>query len=397
MNKKLFLTSMLVLGVTGPVFAEPANTSNSFPGDGLMQEDYTYVGQANSTNMAGVYNDGATVYANAEYEWISLNAAPGEYLPQGATSVASCTAGNFCLGMSGIHYDNTQDQGLTACSTLGDNTYTQSAVGASAETDCYKACTTANVLHSSAVTGNDYYGAGTDTCEATACVNGYHIESTPDLATIIGNTTGTDTGFQSIDGNEAWNADIYGTTHNGEFVVDYGNTGKLHGYAKCSTTGVANPWFDNNSNTFESDHFKQSNELSATSGKYCWCMLDGYTPLNGSMQSLSSPWVFSSEWADASECESSCANDCSVDSLSYNFPESLAFRAAIFGTIQPSAATCEANTINIVWNHATQQDIDANNASMCVYDGDIRTPAAAETITGKTFTGWRFSTTQSQD
>ena len=59
MNKKLFLTSMLVLGVTGPVFAEPANTSNSFPGDGLMQEDYTYVGQANSTNMAGVYNDGA--------------------------------------------------------------------------------------------------------------------------------------------------------------------------------------------------------------------------------------------------------------------------------------------------------------------------------------------------
>lgn len=394
--KKLFLTSMLVLGVI-PAFAEPSHTQNTFPVDGLMQEDYTYVGQANSTNMGeSVYTDGATVYANAEYEWILLNAAPGEYLPQGATSVASCTAGNFCLGMSGIHYDNTQDQGLTACSTLDDHTYTWSAVGASAETDCYKPCTTANVSHSSAVIGNDYYGAGADTCEATACVNGYHVEQ-PDLnlTTLIGvSEAGTGSGYLSNDGEHSSNADTYEISHNGEFVVDYGNKGKIHGYAQCSTRSVTNPWYSH-SNIFESDHFTET--LPDSTGQYCYCRLDGYTPNGGTLQSLSTPWVFSNTFplSQPGSCERNCADICAFDLRTMS--DYLAFRAAVFGSLGASPATCEANTINIVWNHATQPDIDANNAGMCVYDGDIRTPAAAETITGKTFTGWRFSTTQSQD
>ncbi len=52
---------------------------------------------------------------------------------------------------------------------------------------------------------------------------------------------------------------------------------------------------------------------------------------------------------------------------------------------------CDANTININWLDADDEDITANNAGTAKYDGDIRTPVKAQTIKGKTFKGWRFS------
>jgi hypothetical protein len=70
---------------------------------------------------------------------------------------------------------------------------------------------------------------------------------------------------------------------------------------------------------------------------------------------------------------------------------SLAFRAALFGSVQPSLAMCEANVININWSDASQTDIDANNAGTATYGSDVRTPVKAQTIKGKTFKGWRFS------
>ena len=74
---------------------------------------------------------------------------------------------------------NTTDQGLTACSTVGDNSYTTSDAGATVDTQCYKACTVANanINHATAVNGNEYYGAGVDTCVATACEDGYSVSS----------------------------------------------------------------------------------------------------------------------------------------------------------------------------------------------------------------------------
>lgn len=395
--KKLFLTSMLVFGVI-PAFAEPSHTQNTFPVDGLMQADYAYVGQANSDNMAGVYQNGDTVYANAQYAAINYSVLAGSYLTgvdnNNDATTDTCPSGNYCPGVASTTYENNAfgDNGLKTCPAE----YASSDIGASAETDCYKPCTTANVSHSSAVIGNDYYGAGADTCEATACVNGYHVEQ-PDLnlTTLIGvSEAGTGSGYLSNDGEHSSNADTYEISHNGEFVVDYGNKGKIHGYAQCSTRSVTNPWYSH-SNIFESDHFTET--LPDSTGQYCYCRLDGYTPNGGTLQSLSTPWVFSNTFplSQPGSCERNCADICAFDLRTTS--DYLAFRAAVFGSLGASPATCEANTINIVWNHATQQDIDANNANVCVYDGDIRTPAAAETITGKTFSGWRFSTTQSQD
>ena len=55
---------------------------------------------------------------------------------------------------------------------------------------------------------------------------------------------------------------------------------------------------------------------------------------------------------------------------------------------------CDANTININWLGADDEDITANNAETVKYDGDIRTPVKAQTIKGKAFKGWRFSNPQ---
>lgn len=94
--KKLFLTSMLVFGVI-PAFAEPSHTQNTFPVDRLMQADYAYVGQANSDNMVGVYQNGATVYANALYEDTQYTIDPGYYLPGSSETQTQCNQdGYFC-------------------------------------------------------------------------------------------------------------------------------------------------------------------------------------------------------------------------------------------------------------------------------------------------------------
>ena len=68
----------------------------------------------------------------------------------------------------------TADNSIAQCPTG----YPNSANGASADTQCYTACTvaTANIAHATAVSGNDYYGTGTDTCGATACETGYHVD-----------------------------------------------------------------------------------------------------------------------------------------------------------------------------------------------------------------------------
>ena len=101
-----------------------------------------------------------------------INCTAGQYLPARTTTCATCTANNYCP--SGSYGMNITDQGLTACSSVGDNSYTISDAGATADTQCYKTCT---IAHATTVTGNDYYGAGVDTCVATACEDGYSVSS----------------------------------------------------------------------------------------------------------------------------------------------------------------------------------------------------------------------------
>ena len=265
MNKKLYLTSFIALGFACPAIAEPTNTGE-FPNDGLMQEDYTYTNAATSTNMDGVYE--GTVNATAEYENILYQIGAGKYLPAGAESPIDCDQnGYFCAGdNNGVYYNANAAQGLTQCPTG----YANSDNGASSNEQCYRTCSgNVTIAHATAVTGNDYYGNGADTCAPTSCENGWHVRAaTPDLTDVIGITdAGTDyvsndyTGAQ-YDAYDSMTSAGAGISNDPMgFAVDYGNNGMIKGHGRCSTrSGAANTW----TNTYNviSDNFVHHRPLS---------------------------------------------------------------------------------------------------------------------------------------
>ncbi len=389
MNKKIFLTSIIALGFACPAMAE------SFPSDGSMLENKTYDGAATYDNT-GVYDGDVT--AQAYYDWDLLSPTAGQYLPQGATAVATCTTGSFCPGATDIHYDNTQDQGITSCSTVGDNSFTSSDVGASANTDCYKACnianmgangSIANIAHAATLTGNDYYGSGADTCEPATCVAGWHVKPGLNLSTTIGNRVGESYGYVDNAGTftesgGSHGQSFYGISGNNTWATYYDSTsGMVTGAGRCSNVSGTGLWNGASSASDITTH--TTAELGAEGGQYCYCNVTGYTPAGGTLQSLSSPWLFSNDAYNAAMCTSNCAYNCA-----FGMREGGQFRAAMLGSVGTSLASCEANTINITWKGATQAAIDANNAGSTVYEGDIRTPSEAESVTGKHFVGWKF-------
>jgi hypothetical protein len=153
---------------------------------------------------------------------------------------------------------------------------------------------------------------------------GWKVKQYTDLMTLIGaSEAGEDRGYISNDGEHMYNTDTYGITHNGEFVVDYGNKGKIHGYARCSARSVEN--YD----TLESDHFTET--LPDSSGDNCYCQLDGYVSNGGSAVSLSGPWVFENLYDDDEDCAENCGMLACTNALLNAHPDFLAFRAAIFG------------------------------------------------------------------
>ena len=389
MKNKLFLTSFMVMSFLAPAIAE------EFPQNGLMQENKTYDNAAISINMDGVYE--GEVDANAEFVY---NIVAGKYLPASSDETVDCLAGSFCSGLSQyVDYSENSAQGIESC----PNGFGNSATGSTSDTQCYRACdianmgengSIANIAHAATLTGNDYYGDGTDTCVPATCVNGWHRKQDT-LATVIGNEAGTLAVYLSNSGTgiDYGPSDrlSYGVVNKGDFAADYGNKGKIHGRAICSTRGVERTWYGNN-NTFASDHFVNdlTDETGQEGAKYCWCKVDGYAPLNGTLQSMSSPWVFLSapdSWAD--RCEDNCAYSCAIH-LNTDGTRYLAYRGALLGSVSYGQPMCEANTINITWNDASAEDIAATGAATTVYEGDIKTPLKAITKPGKTFVGWKF-------
>lgn len=408
MNKKLLLTSFIALGFACPAMAEPTNTSSTFPDasqNQYMQEDYTYEGAATETNMAGVYQDNATVYANARYHDAVYALARGKYLPANSETPIDCNqSGYYCEGdQNGVNYSSSA-QGLTQCPTG----YGNSGTGASANTDCYRTCTTGDVAHSTGTVNGGYYYGDNNQCEPTDCVNGWHVKpGNPDFTTIIGvsysdegsgytanNSTGADSFTSNMSNTIIANDPL-------AFAVDYGNNkGMIKGHARCSTRSVTTPWGTTSDYHFDSDHFVSdlTDETGQNGAQYCYCHLDSYTA-SGSNTAipLSGPWVFESTGhVQYSPCERDCVRSC-VISLYGNANNDLPMRIAMFNAYQPGLATCEANTITINWDGATSASVSANSAGSVTYGGDIRTPQSAIHVPGKVFDGWEFSTTAPQN
>ena len=447
MKRGIFLTSIIAIGFACPAIAEPV-VESQYPTDRMMQENTTYTGAATYTNF-GEYE--GTVTATAEYDDIIYKIAAGTYLPAGSVDAVACPAGSFCAGVTSATYSETDNQGISTCpsgysnsdqgATSNTQCYTACAVGKVAH---------ATAVSGNDYYNTDADTCSATECESgyhTTDGATRIVEKTPLIDVDYreyGNTEFSGYGYISASGSSG--GGLSGElTENNTWVAnfDYGN---VYGRASCQSAphdaGMGyifenleavmdgtKPLEEFRSELTEisgaskanyiSDVFAKmmdgtydeatgmeelgkaifvvfgvdtSGQYSTTdTGQYCYCQMTDFTPTGGVKAAvLSAPWVFDGDAGSASICASGCANDCAYNLLFAN-PSNHGFRAAVFGSLGAlSGATCEGNEITIEWSDAEVEDIEANNAGMCIYGGDITTPVKAKSKPGKTFKGWKF-------
>jgi hypothetical protein len=365
------------------------------------------------------------------------NCPAGQYLAVvgDAMMCVPCKSGSYCPG--GVYTIESEYKGTNVCPT----THPNSDAGAGADTQCYTACTleTANIAHATAVSGNDYYGAGTDTCSATECVKGYHtdgrmqfVEKTPavnvDFDTINGVAVIDGTGWTF---NE--NLPNSGLTENNTIAVSFLN-GIMYGRASCQPsmdTGIeymmnnmnavmdgsmsvedfrfgmtaiagaakakfaveyVNALKSGNMTEEESAEWemkltavflanKNANYTTSSAGKYCYFQVNGFAPSGGTKSDIVGlPWMlFPEPFESADECASNCIMSGAESVLQL---ASVALGALDYVDV----AICAANTINIDWNPDNGR---AHTQNMCTYDGAITLPDDP-VKPGFTFAGWKL-------
>ena len=389
MKNKLILTSFIALSFAVSAMAEPANTA-TFPANGLMQEDYTYTNAATSTNMDGVYE--GTVLAEAQYVNAEYLALMGHYLPAGADAVERCSGGNYCPGGT-FAYNENNNQGLYSCPAG----YNLSASGAGAETDCFRNCTVSDLPHATAVSGQVHYGTDVNTegfeCSATSCENGYHTDTVYGYGPLwlkIGHTLAQGIGYRNSSGEYIGDYPaIQLGIENGsnKWAIDYDFSGIVTGESICSTQGGTDlNGIGGNDGDFS--NLSTASSLTADGGKNCWCKVTGYINSGTALQNLDSYWVLLRESNDScAQCANNCAN---IMSGMYGYS---VYREAVLMAVSFPSTRCTPNIINITWDGASQEAIDANEAGSCTYGGDIKTPQSATEIPGKIFKGWLFKAT----
>ena len=402
-----------------------------------------------TVDVLGVSDNNATANTIATWDLIDYTLDPGEYLNVTDTSVTetTCPAGSYCVG-GGFTVDNAATS-IAQCPTGYEN----SAEGAGADTQCYTACTvaTANIAHATAVSGNDYYGTGTDTCGATACETGYHvdgggIELVKKTPLVLISLTDAGAGYRAV------NADgTIGTGYTVDTIpedsVTVPNTwavayseGVLYGKASCQPA-VADPaleYFYNNVNSvggditreefyaglvsaggvakadilmddyddnwgdgYSGDDYesfqkklytvfsdKEANYQTTDSGQYCYCQMDGFTPTGGTREIVTSaPWVFLGGYGSADSCAGSCANNCAYY-LRSDFVGFLAFRGAVVGALE-AVETGGICAANTINIDWNPDNNGEHIKNMCTYDGAITVPADP-VKPGYTFMGWKL-------
>ena len=232
-------------------------------------------------------------------------------------SVITYTASSGTIGERGLYTDSSEYDASADSDKLITASALNTAFTTLPETETTKLqCTDSNCLLWNIVTQTAYGISGNGT-------------TTIDLMSIIGNVAGI--GYTSNDSSGDAN-DTDGMSNSiisGDpmaFAVDYGVKGMIKGHGRCSSQeGDNNNWTWTNPTV--------SSTLPDSSGQYCYCTLEGYTPLNGTMTTLSAPWVFSDAYGDASVCADDCASFC-AGHLWADYPVSLAFRSAVFNSVQ---------------------------------------------------------------
>ncbi len=326
-----------------------------------------------TVDVLGVSDNNATANTIATWDLIDYTLNPGQYLNVTETSVdkTTCPAGSYCVG-GGYTVENASGS-VASCPT----NYPSSAPGAGAQTQCYTACTvaTANLAHATAVGGNDYFGTGTDTCYATACDKGYHVEGGVELIektplipvdVTIGGTDINDIASISLDNSRNNKGTEYGLTEKGTWASKF-DYGTVYGKASCQPkVNEAYIYIMSNVNAVmggsmsieefragleplagkaktdlvigigmdimngtktEEDFYKavyalfgiepNANYNIEATGQYCYCQLDRFIPAGGENVAVTSaPWVYLEDLDTTDFCASNCANECAILNIS---------------------------------------------------------------------------------
>ena len=385
-HTNIILTSMFAICVAMPAMA----TSYDAGDTGTCNND-----------ALGAYS--GTVSATANFSINSYTCPAGTYLPADGIECTQCPANSYCGGDT-YQYNQSSAQGATAC----PSGYTSSAAGASAQSQCYRACTTADVAHSTSVTGM-FYQDQTNACEpanSNACANGYHYvagfsssdlpasSTSPSFESYKAKTNNGSYYCNGDDGDCFESGDMteqqlaqYSDLNNGEWKISWtsgAKQGTMKGIASCnSTAGDHASWQWNND---PSNWSRPSSTFNSSStGQYCWCKPTSWTASGGGgEQSLSAAWVFLNDRGDADLCAAGCAVDCAdgVDAYSE-------FRAAVLGVVGATPAQCNANEITINWGGYGANN-DQNETNTCTYGETLTAPSTAPSKKGHTFAGWTF-------
>ncbi|MDW2958400.1 MAG: hypothetical protein R8M37_01145 [Alphaproteobacteria bacterium] len=358
MSKKLILSSFVALALASPAMAEPANTSDTFPSDGYMQPDYTYLNAAVQSNL-GVYEGNVT--ATAEYADVIYSVNPGWYLPAAGTEPAQCLANNYCSGATNLLYSETENQAINTC-PIG---YNSAEAGSDSIVDCYKECDIVENAVSMMEGGKDYYATGPDDCKIESCKPGYSIVGRGITGDHILSRVGGRAGTGTTPSDDTWS-------------VDYGReNGMLVGDARCSVQTSMNTG-------------QLLDDIKLTSGQSCYCNITEFKSSDGSFNNeVVSKWMFVGAAGANDMCAKECGSMC-ADVMSKMDGRTEYLRSALIKQISYVAERCDPNTITITWENADPADVSANNAGSVEYGGDIRTPVKATEVPGKTFRGWIF-------
>ena len=235
-----------------------------------------------------------------------------------------------------------------------------------------------------------------DTCAAATCETGYRIQDgDPDLRTLIGEEYGATYALISNTGSDTQNnAATYGLTSADKnvFAIDYGTHGVLRGSGRCSTrAGAANTWPNNYASyNVIAENFVSTlpDEAGQDGAVHCYCHLDAYTPVGGSMQTLNSPWSFRITKADATTCASDCAGQCAH--ILWNIETNrLAYRFAMFDSLN-IYDSCVVDSYTITY--ANGGGTGDSQTQTVTYNATFTTMAANTfTKANATFAGWSAS------
>ena len=351
--KKLFSVFVFVFCVVGSVHAYVVSTVSA--------------GCRPSTRM------------NAVFEVNTYNCSEGYYLPANAEGCQACIAGYTCPGGS-FQFNENFAQGIVFDTLISNNISggcNKETLSAHGEQAVLNARFEPNTIALHWYNGNDELTVpaasqscmydGTLTPPATIptktgyTFKGWRVKQADTscfASQVCGlngsavsgltydNNDSTAFGYYSNDGQYKQNESTYGLTAGGWAVKDTSG-GIVKGIASCNSTmptimETIMTAMGNGTMTQEqaqaaiygscaSDAIKPGNTFSSSSsGQYCWCKMNSYTPSGGSACNVASPsWVFGYDIGSASYCATLCASYCA------GYVVGIAdFRRALFGVSQ---------------------------------------------------------------